>query len=432
MSRMSIHRKSQISGAAGAIVLAVFILFVIEAGAGAEPVPGAPDGKNAEIAADALVCWWKADKSSIRIGEEVAVTLTCRLAETGRERTVLNDSLLDPNVLALPPYQVKNGRRYKDILRVLPGPDGPVTFRNMQYAYTLRLMGEGFFGKDVPLPPIEIRYHVDLVTNKDTVTPGKERTYILAPLPMRIQSLVPKAANAIRDAGSETFGDIENRRRSAVVAFITAGIFLLLPLVVLLPILVRAVRGRRESVFNGTVFREKDLLKRLAEELNRAEKSRRPAAWDEASIGTVLSVFRVLCALAVGDRITQVPAEVETGGREGQLELRKGFWPRMKVLVSASLTPAAMADELAGLNWQGAFKARRRVLLDETQKAFAVLNGARYTPVGKPVDRTALDDALGAGLKLLRELRRDRFPFVRAIRTARGRCARWREQWKRS
>lgn len=429
MSRKSIYWR--VFGVSNAVILVAFALFW-GADAAAQ-MPPSPSGEETEaVAVDALSCWWKSDKSSIRIGEEFTVTLTCRSAETGRERTVVNESLLDPSVLALPPYQVKGGTRYKDIIRVLPGPDGPVTFRSVQYTYTVKLIGEGFFGKDVPLPPLEIRYHIDLVTNKDVVTPSKERTYILSPLPMRIQSLVPKAANAIRDAGNETFGDIEHRRRSAVVAFISAGIFLLLPLLVLLPILVRAVRGKRESVFNGTVFRDKDLSRRLAGELDHVEKHCRTASWDEASIGTVLSVFRVVGALAIARRVAQMPMTLETRGREGQLELRKGFWPRMKVLVSASLTPEEMADELAGANWQGAAAAERKALLDETQRAFTVFNSARYASPGDAADREALDGALKTGLRLLRVLRHDHFLFVRVMRAAREHYAWWRRQWKRA
>jgi hypothetical protein len=429
MFRKSMRRK--LFSAAAAIVLAVVIPFVSESGAVVEPVTGAPDGKNAEVAADALVCWWKTDKSSIRIGEEFTVTLTCRSAEKGRERTVLNDSLLDPAALALPPYQVKGGTRFKDLTRVLPG-DGPVTFRHVQYAYRVTLLGEGFFGKDVPLPPLDIRYHIDLVTNKDTVTPGKERTYALPAVPMRIQSLVPRTANVIRDAGNETFGDIERRRKSAIIAFIAAGIFLLLPLAVLLPILVRAIRGRRESVANGTVFRNKDLLRRLAVELDRVEKKCRTATWDEAAVGSALAVFRVAGALAVGRRIAQASVALETCGREGHLEFRKGFWPRTKVLVSASLTPEEMAKELAGANWQGIGKARRTALLEETHRAFAALNDARYATEGNPAVQEALDGALKKGAVLLHALRRDRYPVVRTVRGVADWWARRGRQWKRS
>jgi hypothetical protein len=284
----------------------------------------------------------------------------------------------------------------------------------------------------VPLPPLEIRYHIGLVTNKDTVTPGKERTCVLPPLPMRIQSLVPIGADAIRDAGSETFGDIERRRMNAIIAFIAAGIFLFLPPVVMLPILVRAIRGRRESASNGTVFGDRDLLGRLVRELARIERNCRTAPWNDASVGTVLAVLRVGGALAVGRRITQAPTGVETRGVEGQLELRKGFWPRTKVLVSASLTPEAMAEEVAGAKRQGAAAARRIALLEETRRAFAALNDARYATSGNVADRAVLDGALETGLRLLHELRQDRFPLVRAMRAAAEGYARWRGKWKRS
>ena len=427
MSRKSMFWK--VSGAA-MVMLAAFALFR-GYDAAAQMPPGPSDKETEAVAVDALSCWWKSDKSSVRIGEEFTVTLTCRSAETGRERTVVNESLLDPNVLALPPYQVGNGRRYKDIIRVLPGPDGPVTLHSVQYTYTVKLMGEGFFGKDVPLPPIEIRYHVDLVTNKNVVTPGKERTYVLSPLPMRIQSLVPKAANAIRDAGNETFGDIEGRWRSAVIAFIAAGIFLLLPLLVLLPILVRAVRGRRESVFNGTVFSDRDLLRRLSGELNRIEKNRCTVSWDDASIGTVLSVFRVASALALGRRIIQTSVEIDNRGREGQLKFRKGFWPRTKVLVSASFTPEDMAGELTDKNWQDAAAVERKALLDEAQKAFAAFNNARYATPGDTAGQESLDGGLKPGLRLLHALRRDRCPAVRVTRKVGSLWGRWGRPWKR-
>ncbi|MEI7670644.1 MAG: hypothetical protein WCK00_00880 [Deltaproteobacteria bacterium] len=430
MSRKSLHWK--VPGVSKAVILAAFALFFLGVDVVAQTPPDMSYEKNDAVAVNALNCWWKTDKNSVRIGEEFTVALTCRSAETSLEKTVLDDSLLEPSVLFLPPYQVKGGSRYKELSRVLPGPDGPVTFHTVQYAYTVKLIGEGFFGRDVPLPPLEIRYHIDLVTNKDAVAPGKDRTYVLPPLPMRIQSLVPKAADAIRDAGNETFGDIERRRKGAVIAFIAAGFFLLLLLVVMLPILVRTIRGRRESVSNGTVFHDKDLLRHLVSELDRIEKNRRTAPWDEASIGTVLAVFRVGGALAVGRRVVQKPVEFEARGMEGQLKFRKGFWPRTKVLVSASLTPEEIAKELAGANWQGAGKARRKVLLDEIQRAFAAFNGARYATPGNTVDLEALDGALKKGVRFLRALQHDRFLFARVMRTAGERGARWRQQWKRS
>ena len=107
MSRKSMRWKG--FGASVAVMFAAFAL-CSGADAAAQTSPAASYMETGAVAADAMVCWWKSDKSSIRIGEEFTVALTCRSAETGLEKTVLNESLLDPNVIALPPYQVKNGR----------------------------------------------------------------------------------------------------------------------------------------------------------------------------------------------------------------------------------------------------------------------------------------------------------------------------------
>lgn len=119
----------------------------------------------------------------------------------------------------------------------------------------------------------------------------------------------------------------------------------------------------------------------------------------------------------MGRPVSQTPVEIETPGREGQLVFRKGFRRRTKVLVSASLTPEAMAAERAAVS------ARRKALLDEAQRAFAVLNVARYAASGDNTEQEDLDGTLRTGLRLLRVLRFDHFPAVRAMRAARERWA---------
>lgn len=423
--------REKVRGRAMAFVLVAFALLG-GGDADAQPSSGKPDGQRQATAADPLTCWWKSDASSIRIGEEFTVVLTCRSVETAVQRTVVNDSLLDPGAVNLAPYRVKGGDRSRDISRTVPGRDGPVTLRTAQHRYTVALLGEGFFGREVPLPPLEVRYRVDVATSAGAMTAGRERVYLLAPVPMRVQSLVPRTAGAIRDADNDTLRDVERRRMSAIAAFIVAGVFLALPPAVMLPALLRAVRRRRHSVVNGTVFARGELLGRLAGMLNRLERQRRRAAWDDASIAAALTALRVAGAVAVGRGITQVPADPAARCGEGQLEFRKGIWPRSKVLVSASLTPEEMAGELAGADRRSAAAARRKALLGETHEAFAALSRARYAPAGEPSERAVADAALAQGLRLVRALRRDRFPLVRAVRWACDLHARWGSRWRRS
>ncbi len=430
MLRMSFGKKKARVASTAVLFAAVSLLFGTDAGA--QPRPGAPGGKYEAAAADPLNCWWKADKSSVRIGEEFTVTLTCRSAETAARRTVVNESLLDPGAVILTPYRLKGGSHARDISRVVPGPEGPVTLRTVRYAYTVALLGEGFFGKDVPLPPLEIRYHVDFVTNTGTVTTGKERVCLLAPLPLRVQSLVPRSAESIREADDDPFGDSQQRRKSAITAFVAAGLLLLLPPGVLLPALVRNLRRRRVRGSDGAAFGRNALLWRLKRMLEGIGRRLRTADWDDASVGSVLTALRVAGAMALGRRIIQVPVDPAVRGVEGQLAFRRGFRPRSKVLVSASLTPEEMARELVSVTGAGDVGARRSALLAETQRAFAALSAARYGAAAGPGGRAVCEAALAQGLRLVRALRREGIPLAGAIRRAGDRYRLGRRQWRPS
>ena len=396
------------------LTLAASALLIVFGGLGiaARPLPGPQAERHEPVAVDALRCWWRSDKTSVRIGEAFSVILTCERVETSRERTVFDDSALDPNALSLSPFQVRSGVLHEKIHRVVPGPDGPVTFHTRQYAYKVRLTGEGFFGKDVALPSLQLRYHIDRMTETGVVTPGKERTYLLPPLPMRIQSLVPMEAKTIRDAESGTFAEVEGRRKKAFIAFAAAGIFLVLPVFFLLPGLVKAVRHRQESNGRRRICSAGDLLKGLLRELGRIEKRIRPASWDEDALGKVLTVFRVGGALALSRPISQTPVEDQIAAREGQLEFRAGLWPRTRILISASLTPEAMAADLTEARWQAPGSARCKALLMEAQGAFAAVNQARYAASGTTVDHAVLNVAVQTWVRLLRELRRDHAGLV--------------------
>ena len=63
-----------------------------------------------------------------------------------------------------------------------------------------------------PFRPLTVTYNLKSAGADST---GRDQTYVLPALPMRILSLVPKAAGDIRDASSMTFADIESRRYSA-------------------------------------------------------------------------------------------------------------------------------------------------------------------------------------------------------------------------
>ena len=85
----------------------------------------------------------------------------------------------------------------------------------------MRLLSDGFFGQDVTIPALTVTYNLQ---ERGSGSQGRDQTYILPALPMRILSLVPKSADDIRDASGQTFASIESRRFRASLATTTAWI----------------------------------------------------------------------------------------------------------------------------------------------------------------------------------------------------------------
>jgi hypothetical protein len=93
-----------------------------------------PDANGGGVATNALNCWWKTDKSSVRVAEPFGLTLTCRFMETDRMKVVPNLAEIEPTAIELTPFEVLEGTRHQDIVEA--------PWRYVQYAYTVRLLGD--------------------------------------------------------------------------------------------------------------------------------------------------------------------------------------------------------------------------------------------------------------------------------------------------
>src|SRR5688500_15824116 len=166
------------------------------------PRPAPPAAaRPGEVETDPIRCWWKADQTAVRVGERFTVVLTCGVIETGAVTIVPAVNQLEAGAIQLTPFDVVSGVRRDDI--VAP------PWRYLQFEYVVRLMNDGFFGQDVNLPPLTVTYNLQAPGGG---TQGRDQNYILPALPMRVLSVVPRAASDIRDASDETFEAIESRR----------------------------------------------------------------------------------------------------------------------------------------------------------------------------------------------------------------------------
>ena len=80
-----------------------------------------------------IECWWKTDRSAVRVGENFTLTLTCAVLDTERVKVVVDESGLAPSALHLVPFDIVGGERFRDIL------NAPRRF--FQYQYTMRVLG---------------------------------------------------------------------------------------------------------------------------------------------------------------------------------------------------------------------------------------------------------------------------------------------------
>ena len=214
----------------------------------------APAAPPKDVAVAPIECWWKTDRSAIRVGEQFELTLTCAVLDTDAVKVVVDESSLAPSALHLVPFEIVNGQRFRDIL------NSPRRF--FQYQYTMRVLGEDFFGKEVPLPRLQLSYRVQNALNGGSALSGREEQYSLRPVPIRVLSVVPKDAADIRDAPPDTFGDVDRRLFRSNVLIMVAGVALGLAVLLVVVALVRATVKRRTRtaarklvVSPGTVLR---------------------------------------------------------------------------------------------------------------------------------------------------------------------------------
>ena len=392
---MNLWRGSQ----AGALVVALVCVVWFSAPVKGRQAPGAPIGSaqgkpSNQVESDPIKCWWKTDTNAVRVGEPFTLALTCGVVETDEVRVVVDPARLDPAVVDAAPFEVLGGTRHDDI--VAP------PWRYFQYSYTLRLLGETFFGRDVDIPGLPLTYRVQ-PANGDAGQ-ARDQLYLLPALPLRVLSLVPVTATDIRDAPRDTFADIESRRWRATREFAAAVVFFafaaLLAGVAAVRAFGRARAGRPDAVPLLPLAAVFGACEREVQSI----KSDAAGGWAPDLLGRALAAFRIAGAVALGRPVAQTAIAAREQPREGQLLLETGLWNRHRVLISASTTAAAITERLAT---DRDIELPLREALEDLAAGLDVLGGAHYSR-GDALDGGRLDEALDRGLRGLERLRSTR------------------------
>jgi hypothetical protein len=326
--------------------------------------------QNVEV--DPVQCWWRTSTPSVRVGEQFTIDLTCSALETDAATAVIDRSRLGTAAVQFPPFEVTSGTQSADY--VTAGR------RFMQYHYNARLIAEDFFGSDIVLPAMSITYRIESRVQQDAAVQGREQSYELPALTLRINSLVANDANHIRETTVPSLDAIAARefrsRMYRLLALILFGIAALTLVIALL----RLVRQRRRQDMEAArhFLPHRAVLAGVRRELAEVQRQTRGAGWSVDTVSRALAAARVVASYAAGQPVSQREIEEPTGG---ELLLNRGLLRRRRIGVSGAATARVLAATPGDLD-----------------AALTTFTAARYGRA-ETYDGSALDDALNAVMR---------------------------------
>jgi hypothetical protein len=370
------------------------------------------------IEADPIRCWWRTSVPAVRVGEPFSVVLTCSVLETDTVTVVPNQTELAPNAVQLPPFDVIGGSQGEDLRTA--------DYRFFQYEYRARLISPELFGKDVPLPELKVSYKVRTRVNGDAQE-GRDLTYVLPPVSVRVHSLVPGNAIDIRDASRETFQDIDRRLSRANILRLIGGLLIGFSALAALVAVTRVVGGpTRRSPAARTLASDSAILRQVGRELAELQRARHEADWTPALTTRLLTALRILAGYALGTPPTAIAhTDARTEG-PGFLIVRGRGFRADEVAVPGSITPAVIAQELK----RSAGGHSRAGVLEPLESAMSRLTTAQYGRESAPGE-AAIDEALTAGAAALRQLRVDNLWVTKKVRALGARAGLADRLWSR-
>ena len=337
-------------------------------------------------------CWWKTSKTAVHVGERFQLTLTCSVVDTADARVVVDESRLDPAALQLVPFDIVGGLRH---------PDVRAGYRRFfQYEYALRIIGDDLFGRDMSIPALDLRYHIESAARQAPALESFERGYRLPTLPVSVVALVSPQAADIRDAPVDTLAAIGRRRFHGNLAFAIAAVMFSGGLGMLAFAAGGVVRRYRGPGGRSTrALSELRILRGALAQLQDVQQRALQDGWNDQLLGEVLAAIRPGLAIASNRPPSQKIVERDAALQDGALLVTRGVVRPERFLVSASMTA-----ERAGLR-NGIAHGRTSALADEFRSAVAAFTATRYGRTAVPSDELnrALEDAIEVTTRLCSE-----------------------------
>jgi hypothetical protein len=278
-------------------------------------------------------CWRQSTSGAVTIGEPFRVILTCAVFESTDAQVVPDESRLNVASIQMAPFEIIGGTHPPDVRQGLR--------RFMQYEYEVRIISRDAIGRDVNVPPLTISYRIHSRVGAAAKLEGRDLSYVLPAMPIKVLSLVPADASDIRDASDASLATVDAlRSRSRVFETVAIALGVLAGAMVLFALVPLARRGRPGEKTDRNVAPDRVVLAAAASSLRSIQSRAAADRWTDDDLVAALAAMRVIAAVATNRSISRKPLPPDGVTPAGRVRVDRGLVRRHAVSVSSAVTPA--------------------------------------------------------------------------------------------
>jgi hypothetical protein len=283
-------------------------------------------------AVEPIRCWRQSSAGAVTVGEPFTITVTCAVFESADAQVVPDESRLNVASIQMAPFEILGGAHPPDVRRGVR--------RFIQYDYQLRIISRDAIGHDVNVPPLVISYRVHSRVGAAAKLEGRDLSYVLPAMPIRVLSLVPADATDIRDASEASLATVDAwRSRSRLFQLLALALAALAAVMLVLALVPLARQARSQTGTAPPVIPDRAVLTRAAEALTDIQARATRDGWSDETVSEALGVMRLVAAAAIGRPVSQRPLPKDGVVPEGRLLVRFGAVRPAVATVSSSVTP---------------------------------------------------------------------------------------------
>src|SRR5688572_1406081 len=342
---------------------------------------------------DPMRCWRQTTAGAVTIGEAFTVTLTCAVFESQDAQVVPDESRLNVASIQMAPFEILGGSHPPDVRRG--------SRRFFQYDYQLRIISRDAVGQDVNVPALTISYRIHSRVGAAAKLEGRDLSYLLPALPIKVLSLVPADAEDIRDASEASLAAVESlRSRSRMFEAVAIALGLFAGIVAVLALVPLARRARSTAGVDRNVTPDRAIVTAAASALSDVQSRAAREGWTDDAIASALSSMRLIAAAAINHPISQKPMPPGGATPEGRLRVDYGLLRRAAATVSSAVTTDDLL-RVSGSN--GAGTLTRTQQIEGLRGSLAMLTAASYRRTPER-DAASLDDAVRHAISVANDI----------------------------